>query len=100
MQLSNNINRVLSPSGFLTIGISTVPRVGTSYLEKTLASLHENIVSSEISNTTIVLFIASLNEAFVTQTLKHIDEKYSPSVESGLLQVVQPSSSQMYPNFG
>ncbi|XP_052216075.1 alpha-1,6-mannosyl-glycoprotein 4-beta-N-acetylglucosaminyltransferase-like isoform X2 [Dreissena polymorpha] len=86
--------------GFLTIGISTVPRVGTSYIEKTLASLHENIVSSEISTTTIVLFIASLNEAFVTQTLKHIDEKYSPSVESGLLQVVQPSSSQMYPNFG
>lgn len=85
-------------SGFLTIGLTTVPRIKENYLPGTLQSLIEKLQPEEKEKIVIVLFIGSLDESFTNSTLKLIDSTFSEPVTSGLLQVIQPQP-YVYPDF-
>ncbi|XP_052802323.1 alpha-1,6-mannosyl-glycoprotein 4-beta-N-acetylglucosaminyltransferase-like [Mya arenaria] len=76
--------------GFLTVGISSVPRDGEFYLPVTLSSLHEKLTGAERDEVVIVVYLASFDKEFVNDIFTQVHTFYNESLESGLLQIIQP----------
>lgn len=89
--------RPRSIKGFLTIGVSTVPRSRESYLFNTIRSLVDNLKTEDRTRTVIVIYIGSDNALFVDETTAMVDKHFAKEVNSSLVQVIQPFPS-IYPN--
>ena len=85
-------------AGYLTIGLCSVPRKNTFYLNETLHSLVGNMRGTDMKQVIIVPYLASFDGDWMKQTLDVIDKDFSNEIKRGLLQVVQPSPD-IYPNF-
>ena len=85
-------------SGFLTIGLSTVPRVGASYLLETLGSLLEAMNGIEKTEVVIVIFLASFDETWVAETIDHLEDRFYEHIKNGLILAIQPRE-HIYPDF-
>ncbi|KAK3102284.1 hypothetical protein FSP39_010204 [Pinctada imbricata] len=83
---------------FLTIGIPTVKRKGTSYLDKTLTSLNKSTQAAEKKEVVIVVFFTDKDHEWIIQEAHNIYNKYRNEVDSGFIQLVHPHHNA-YPNF-
>ncbi|XP_053384423.1 alpha-1,6-mannosyl-glycoprotein 4-beta-N-acetylglucosaminyltransferase-like [Mercenaria mercenaria] len=84
--------------GFLTLGLSTVPREGVFYLPKALESFISQMTDENRNECVIVIFLGSHNSTWVNMTLSMIDTQFAESVSTGLIQIIQPDPS-IYPDF-
>ena len=85
-------------SGFLTIGLCTVPRKGASYLSLTLSSMIGGMKIQDKKDVVIVIFLASNDRMWLEETIKNIQFTYPDEIDSGLILVVQPKQ-HIYPDF-
>ncbi|XP_002738683.1 alpha-1,3-mannosyl-glycoprotein 4-beta-N-acetylglucosaminyltransferase C-like [Saccoglossus kowalevskii] len=85
-----------SIKGFITIAIPTVKREQGDYLTATLDSIIENTSKEERKKTTIVVFLADVNEDNKKQIVDKIREKYSEYLWNGFLEVIQ-APKDFYP---
>ena len=85
-------------SGFLTIGLCTVPRKGASYLIETLQSLFDNLSDIEKAEVVIVVYLGSLAESWVNSTTTEIKSAFHKDVLAGNILVIQPKG-HIYPDF-
>lgn len=86
-------------TGYLTIGLCTVPRLGASYLMTTLQSLIQNMADNEKKEVVIVIYLGSLDEDWVTSTAESIDSFFHDEILDGIILAVQPRR-HIYPDFG
>lgn len=75
-----------------------MPRVGAFYLLETIGSLVEAMDDIEKKEVVIVIFLASLDEIWLTETLDRLDNRFHEPILEGLILVVQPKS-HIYPDF-
>ena len=85
-------------SGFLTIGLCTVPRKGASYLSLTLSRMIGGMKTRDKKDVVIVIFLASDDNLWLEETIKNIQFTYHDEIDSGLILVVQPKQ-HIYPDF-
>ena len=74
-----------------------MPRVGATYLLETLGSLLEAMGVIEKTEVVIVIFLASLDETWVTETVDHLEDRFNEQIKDGMILVVQPKS-HIYPD--
>ena len=79
----------------LVLGIPTVRRESSNYLLDTLTSLFENMSPEESSDCLVIVFLAEMNKTMAYQIMKQFPEQIS----SGLLEVIGPPLSGLYPDF-
>ena len=96
MQGFNIFSTILS--GFLTIGLCTVPRKGASYLSLTLSRMIGGMKIRDKKDVVIVIFLASDDSVWLEETIKNIQFTYNDDIDSGLILVVQPKQ-HIYPDF-
>ncbi|XP_072396466.1 alpha-1,3-mannosyl-glycoprotein 4-beta-N-acetylglucosaminyltransferase B isoform X1 [Diabrotica undecimpunctata] len=82
----------------LVLGIPTVKREKYSYLMDTLQNLIDGLSSEEANDTIIVILIAETAMEYILQIAKEVEMKFPSQVESGLIEIIAPSSGY-YPNF-
>uniref|UniRef100_T1J3G6 MGAT4 conserved region domain-containing protein n=1 Tax=Strigamia maritima TaxID=126957 RepID=T1J3G6_STRMM len=82
----------------LVMGVPTVKREVQSYLMTTLQNLIENMNAAEKAEAVIVVFIAETDLEYVKLQASELEKQFEEHVNSGLLEVISPSSSY-YPNF-
>lgn len=76
-------------SGFLTIGIPTVRRVGDEYIMNTIKSIVNFTKPGELKEIYIVIFLADFNETWCKDISKRINESYWSLLHSGTLVVIR-----------
>lgn len=87
-------NRIAS----MVIGIPTIKREKTSYLLETLKSVFDAMNELEKSEALIVVMIAEMDDqAFVQGTIELLTKQFKFETESGLLEIIVPSSD-FYPD--
>ncbi|XP_050513757.1 alpha-1,3-mannosyl-glycoprotein 4-beta-N-acetylglucosaminyltransferase B [Diabrotica virgifera virgifera] len=82
----------------LVLGIPTVKREKYSYLMDTLQNLIDGLSPEEANDTIIVILIAETAMEYILQIAKEVEMKFPSQVESGLIEIIAPSSGY-YPNF-
>ncbi|KAL2740574.1 hypothetical protein V1478_000715 [Vespula squamosa] len=77
----------------MVLGIPTVKREVQSYLMATLKNLIDRMSSSEILDTLIVVLVAETDLDYVTYVAKQIEVQFPNEYETGVIDVISPSSS-------
>ena len=85
-------------SGFLTIGICTVPRLNASYLKDTLHSLLYHMTDEQKKEVVIIVFLGFHNVSAINKTLRMVENNFNDTLSTGGLQIVQPDID-VYPDF-
>ena len=75
-----------------------MPRAGASYLLETIGSLLEAMQEIEKREVVIVIFLASLDENWVTETIDRLEDRFHERIEDGLILAIQPKA-HIYPDF-
>ena len=82
----------------MTIGISTVRRSNDDeYLQQTLDDLLKHLSPAELSDVTLVVFLADNNATYRQEVLQRLTSKYHDLLEQGSLNIIQ-AKPEFYPS--
>lgn len=81
----------------MTIGIPTIVRPKTNYLDKTIISIINSTTASERKVITIVIFLADLDLKIKDITRRRLISRYPTFIKNGLIQIIQAPTSYYPP---
>ncbi|XP_015602515.1 alpha-1,3-mannosyl-glycoprotein 4-beta-N-acetylglucosaminyltransferase B [Cephus cinctus] len=81
----------------MVLGVPTVKREVQSYLLATLKNLLDRMTPAETTDTLIIVMVAETDLEYVTYVAKQIEVQFPKESESGIIEVISPSSSY-YPD--
>lgn len=83
----------------IVIGIPTIRRDKTSYLQQTVASLIQGMSVEEQKECLIVVFVAEPNDPeYVQEVGRELSKQFPQHLQSGLLELISPPA-EFYPDF-
>lgn len=83
----------------IVIGIPTIRRDKTSYLQQTVASLIQGMSKEEQKECLIVVFVAEPNDPeYVQEVGRELSKQFPQHLQSGLLELISPPA-EFYPDF-
>ncbi|KAJ8877752.1 hypothetical protein PR048_022207 [Dryococelus australis] len=81
----------------IVMGVPTVKRELQSYLLATLQNLLDSMSVEEAADSLIIVFVAEVDQEYVLQVARQIEEQFRDQVEAGLIEVISPPASY-YPD--
>ncbi|XP_020845516.1 alpha-1,3-mannosyl-glycoprotein 4-beta-N-acetylglucosaminyltransferase-like protein MGAT4D [Phascolarctos cinereus] len=82
----------------VVMGVPTIKREKESYLIRTLTSLFFQMSKLEEEDCLVIVFVAEVDEAYIKDLAKMVQEKFPQKVNSGVLEMISPPAF-FYPSF-